>query len=106
MLWRMSSSPLGSSHGILSARAARAVGLTWLGYALLYVTRKQPSVVKPELEAKLGATVGGLAALDTAFLFAYTLGQFTAGPLGDRSVWDIGLLGGYRLLYPLTFIPS
>jgi len=62
----------------------RAWTLSWLAYATYYVGRKGFGVVKKPLQQELGLSVGALGAIDTAFLAAYTGGQFLSGFAGDR----------------------
>lgn len=59
-------------------------GLTWLAYASYYTGRKGLSVAKKSLHDRLGISEGALGAIDTAYLAAYSLGQFLSGYLGDR----------------------
>ena len=63
---------------------ARVFGLTWVSYASYYLTRKGFSVTKARLVDRLGVSEAGLAAIDTAYLVLYALGQFASGILGDR----------------------
>lgn len=61
-----------------------AWGLTWLAYATYYTGRKGFSVAKKSIHEKLGVSEAALGAIDTAFLVAYSIGQFGSGLLGDR----------------------
>jgi sugar phosphate permease len=61
-----------------------AFGLTWLAYATYYLGRRGFSVVKKTLEKTLGVSDTALGRIDTAYLSAYSLGQFVSGFLGDR----------------------
>lgn len=56
--------------------------LTWLVYVAFYLVRKNFDGAKPGLLAA-GFAKGEVATIDGAFLTAYALGQFVAGPLGD-----------------------
>lgn len=61
-----------------------AWGLTWLAYATYYTGRKGFSVAKKSIQEQLGVSTGTLGAIDTAYLVAYSIGQFASGYLGDR----------------------
>jgi sugar phosphate permease len=65
--------------------------LTWVVYASFYLGRKNFSVTKARMASDLGLSSLDLGTIDTAYLTAYALGQFTSGFLGD-------LLGPRRLL--------
>lgn len=67
----------------LSPRA-RVLGLTWLSYASYYLCRKNVSVSKTALQEALGLTTAQLGSIDTGYLAAYAIGQFTMGLVGDR----------------------
>ena len=56
--------------------------VTWLAYATSYLGRKGFSVAKVRIAAQLGLSDGALAAVDTAYLIAYAVGQFVSGALG------------------------
>lgn len=77
----------------MSGRGKRALvfALTWTSYASYYFGRKGFSVTKSTLTETQGLTVGNLAFIDTGYLAAYAVGQFTWGNLGDK-------LGSRRLL--------
>jgi sugar phosphate permease len=64
---------------------------TWTAYASIYLNRKNLSVVKDSLVEEHGLTNAQLGAIDTGYLVAYSIGQFTSGFLGDR-------IGGKRLV--------
>jgi len=68
----------------VSPGRGRVFGLTWLSYASYYLGRKGLSVTKARLVARLGVSEGMLAAIDTAYLVAYAIGQFGSGLAGDR----------------------
>jgi len=80
----------------LARQRALALGVTWLSYATYYLGRKGFSALKKPLEHELGIATGALGAIDTAFLAAYTVGQFASGVLGDR--WGGRRLVGYGML--------
>lgn len=58
--------------------------LTWLAYATYYTGRKGFSVAKKSIHDQLDVSTTTLGAIDTAYLGAYSLGQFVSGFLGDR----------------------
>jgi sugar phosphate permease len=71
-------------------------GVTWLAYATYYLGRKGFSAAKHSLKSAGLLDTSALGAIDTAYLAAYSLGQFGSGVLGDR----VGArrLVGYGLL--------
>lgn len=71
-------------------------GVTWLAYASYYLGRKGYSASKSSLKNAGLLDTGALGVIDTAYLGAYSLGQFVSGVLGDR----VGArrLVGYGLL--------
>jgi sugar phosphate permease len=73
------------------SRRGRVFGLTWLSYASYYFCRKNVSITKSALQKQLGFSVHALGAVDTTYLAAYAVGQFTLGYVGDR-------LGARRLI--------
>ena len=68
-------------HGRMALRAYR---LSWLAYATYYLGRRSFPVVKKVLHDKLGLSEAALGRIDTAYLTAYSLGQFLSGFLGDH----------------------
>ncbi len=64
--------------------------VTWLAYAGFYLTRKSFSVAKVALTPEKTGGVGfhltseHMAWIDSGYLIAYAIGQFTWGMLGDR----------------------
>lgn len=74
-----------------------AFGLTWLSYASLYLCRKGVAVSKARLVQDLAVSERTLAAIDTAYLLTYALGQFASGAgvgrFGGRRVIALGLVG-------------
>ncbi|HEX7476938.1 MAG TPA: MFS transporter [Polyangiales bacterium] len=62
----------------------RTFALTWLAYASYCLGRKGFSVTKVALASQLHLSTATLAAIDTAFLAAYALGQVPAGLAADR----------------------
>lgn len=75
----------------------RALGLSWLAYASYYLGRKGFSVTKSALVRAGLLGEAQLAAIDTAFLTAYAVGQLPSGLLADRlgarRLVGLGLLG-------------
>ena len=62
----------------------RVLVATWLSYAGFYVCRKNFPIVKSSVLEALELTKTQLAHLFSAYLVAYTLGQFLSGYLGTR----------------------
>lgn len=58
--------------------------VTWLAYASYYAGRKGLSVAKKSLHDRLGVSEATLGGIDTAYLVAYSAGQFISGLVGDR----------------------
>jgi sugar phosphate permease len=56
--------------------------VTWLSYATYYFGRKNLSVTKAAIGRELGSHA--LYGVETAYLAAYAVGQYTSGWLGDR----------------------
>jgi sugar phosphate permease len=59
-------------------------GVTWLAYASYYLGRKGFSSSKAALNRAGLLDTSMLGAIDTAYLAAYSIGQFLNGVLGDR----------------------
>jgi sugar phosphate permease len=57
---------------------------TWLAYASYYLGRKGFTAAKHSLKTAGILDTQALGAVDTAYLAAYSLGQFASGVLGDR----------------------
>jgi sugar phosphate permease len=74
---------------------------TWLAYASYYLGRKGFSAAKHALKTDGILDTAALGAIDTAYLAAYSLGQFGSGALGDRvgarRLVGIGLLASALL---------
>jgi sugar phosphate permease len=70
----------------VEARRGRPLvfALTWVSYASYYLCRKNFAVAKATLERVLHLSPWWQAAIDTAYLVAYAVGQFGSGILGDR----------------------
>jgi len=59
--------------------------ITWLAYGGFYLTRKSFSVAKVVLSKGPGAwSMADMTLVDTAYLAAYAVGQFTWGAAGDK----------------------
>src|SRR5262245_14917076 len=63
---------------------ARALGLSWLAYAVYYLGRKGFSVVKATVARELALDASALALIDTGYLVAYACGQVPSGLAADR----------------------
>jgi OPA family sugar phosphate sensor protein UhpC-like MFS transporter len=70
---------------------------TYFSYAGYYITRKGYGVLKKPIGDEFGLDASALAHIWTAFLVAYTLGQFLNGALGRRSGPRILLLTGMAI---------
>lgn len=68
------------------ARRMFVFAFTYCAYCAIYLVRKPVSVVKPYLQAELGASTSQLAAVDSAWLVAYAAGQLGLGAM--RSAAD------------------
>jgi sugar phosphate permease len=80
----------------MSAGRARAYTASWIAYASYYLGRKGFSVGKVAIAGEFGLGTPALAAIDTAFLATYALGQLPGGlcadRFGPRRVIAIGML--------------
>jgi sugar phosphate permease len=70
---------------------------TWVAYAGLYFCRRTFYAVKKPLADELGLDANALAHLGTAYLVAYTVGQFAVAGLGQRLGSRVLLLTGGML---------
>ena len=68
----------------------RVFAATWLSYAGYYFCRKPFFIAKPALSEELGWDPVMLGYIGTAYLVAYTIGQFIAGAAGNK--WGPRLL--------------
>lgn len=68
---------------------------TYITYGSIYMTRKPFSVVKSNFKEDTGYGTSELGMIDTAFLVAYAIGQFSCGALGDRYGPKIVLILGF-----------
>lgn len=81
---------LGGLRSVARVTTACAVfAVTFVAYSLFHVTRKLPSVIKPEvtLAGWFGSparTTQVLAMMDTLYMAAYACGLFFSGMLADR----------------------
>src|SRR6185369_7756910 len=81
------SSPQSDEDEILRAQKGNrtlAFVLTWIAYATYYLGRKGFAIVKSTLQQRFGVSVLTLGLIDTGYLAAYAVGQFSNGALGDR----------------------
>ncbi len=67
---------------------------TYLCYFGMYFCRKPFYVAKATLGDHFGLTATALGYLESAYLIAYTIGQFTAGGIGNRLGPRVTLIGG------------
>jgi sugar phosphate permease len=70
---------------------------TWVAYAGLYFCRKAFYVVKGDLETDQGFDPVTLGQIGTAYLVAYTVGQFVSAGLGSRTGPRVLLLAGLAI---------
>jgi sugar phosphate permease len=75
----------------------RIFASTWLCYAGFYFCRKPFYIAKAALGAQLHFDATALGLIGSAYLGAYTLGQFAAGALGNRLGPRLVLLTGMAL---------
>src|SRR5690606_21311619 len=72
----------------------RVFTATWLSYFGFYFCRKPFYITKPALERDLGLDPAMLGVIGTAYLLAYTVGQFLNGWLGNKIGPRVVLLTG------------
>ncbi|MFN7144858.1 MAG: MFS transporter [Myxococcota bacterium] len=72
----------------------RVFAATWLCYAGYYFCRKPFYIAKASLSDELHFDATQLGAIGTAYLFAYAVGQFVSGALGQKWGPRALLLGG------------
>jgi len=79
----------------------RVLLLTWLSYASFYLCRKNVSVSKTALQDVFHLGTDALGYIDTGYLAAYAIGQFTMGFLGDwlgsRKLVGVGMIAAATL---------
>ncbi len=73
---------------------ARIFVSTWLCYAGFYFCRKPYSAAKSSLGADLSLSTTTLGTIGASYLVAYTIGQFAAAGLGQKSGPRVMLLAG------------
>ncbi len=78
----------------LRAWRMRILASTWMAYAGLYFCRKPFYVAKKTLAEDLNLDVSQLGEIGTAYLIAYTIGQFMSAGLGQKRGARIVLLTG------------
>ena len=75
----------------------RIFASTWLCYAGMYFCRKPFSIAKKDLGDALHFTPATLALIYSAYLIAYTVGQFLSGAIGPRFGPRAMLLAGMAI---------
>lgn len=83
--------------GRLRLWRARVFAATWLCYGGLYFCRKPFSIVKSDLGRTLGFSAQQLAYIYSAYLIAYTAGQFGSSALGPKLGSRVMLLAGMAI---------
>lgn len=81
----------------------RVFAATWLSYVGFYFCRKPFSIVKSPLGKELGFDAGALGEIGAAYLFAYAIGQFVAGAMGNRLGPRLNLMLGMGLSIGVGF---
>jgi sugar phosphate permease len=81
----------------MRAMRLEVFALTWLAYVGYYLARKNLSIVKSALHDENGLSFVQLGLLDSALMFAYAVGQFVCGALGDKVGARWLLSGGLAL---------
>lgn len=76
---------------------------TWLCYVGMYFCRKPFSVVKSAMGTELAFSAWDLALIGTAYLVAYTVGQFLSGAIGPRLGPRVMLLTGMAISIGCAF---
>lgn len=83
-------------RAVKTGTRVRIFALTWLSYAGYYLTRKNFSVAKTDVQDAHGLSKQELAHIDTGYLAAYAVGQvvwgFVADRVGARRVLTVGML--------------
>ncbi len=71
--------------------------LTWLSYGSYYLCRRPFAISKATIATQYHLSESTLAWIDTSYLVAYAVGQFTAGlvcdRVGSRRLLGVGMLG-------------
>ncbi len=75
----------------------RILFTTWITYASFYLLRVNIAIAIPGITEEFGISKMAIGAVLTALFFAYAIGQFISGQLGDRfsakKLVAVGLLG-------------
>jgi OPA family sugar phosphate sensor protein UhpC-like MFS transporter len=75
----------------------RVFVITWMSYAVYYLTRKNLSITKSRLVDEFGLSTASLGSIDAFYLTFYAFGQFINGGLSDsqgaKKILAMGLLG-------------
>lgn len=75
----------------------RVFAATWLSYVGFYFCRKPFSIVKSPMGKELGFDATSLGEIGAAYLFAYAVGQFLAGWMGNKLGPRMNLMIGMGL---------
>ena len=78
------SETINSNTKLLKAWQSRIFFVLWITYASFYIGRVNFSVALPGIMAEFGWTKVDVGAIGTAFFWAYAIGQFINGQLGDK----------------------
>ena len=85
-----------SSQELFSYWRKRVFISTWITYSTFYLCRVNMSIAIPGIMKEFGYTKTALGGIMTCLFFAYALGQFINGQLGDkfgaRKLISFGLL--------------
>jgi len=73
-----------SKAKLLKAWQSRVFLVLWITYASFYIGRVNFSVALPGIMAEFGWTKADVGAIGTALFWAYAIGQFINGQLGDK----------------------
>ena len=77
---------------------------TWLAYAGLYLGRKAISVAPPEMMKEFGWQADKAPFMIAGYLWAYALGQFVNGVLGDKLGSRVMLALGFCVTIAMNFL--
>jgi len=78
------SETINSKAKLLKAWQSRVFLVLWITYASFYIGRVNFSVALPGIMAEFGWTKADVGAIGTALFWAYAIGQFINGQLGDK----------------------
>lgn len=88
----------------------RVFASLWVTYASFYLCRVNMSIAIPGIIAEYGMTKTAIGAVITALFFAYALGQFLNGQLGDkfgaRKLITLGAVASALLNLLFPFLPA